>query len=66
MNPHNKDEFHRAWEVLDDPKAIREIMERDQEAEDEKAVSNDTFRVEGGQKVRQSVGFADTQNKEAS
>lgn len=35
MSLHNPTDFRRAWDALDDPKAIREAMEQDQANLDE-------------------------------
>lgn len=52
MNLHNPTDFRRAWDSLDDPKAIRETMERDQEAEDHVEPAGPAFVLVSGRQVR--------------
>lgn len=52
MNLHNEADFRRAWDSLDDPKAIRELMERDQEAEDYIEPAGPAFKLVSGRQER--------------
>lgn len=52
MNLHNPADFRRARDSLDDPKEIREAMERDQEAEDYIEPPQPAFTLVSGRQVR--------------
>ncbi|MDF0750339.1 hypothetical protein NLU14_08855 [Marinobacter sp. 71-i] len=52
MNLHNPEDFRRAWDSLDDPKEIRESLERDQEAEDHVEPVKPAFTLVCGKQVR--------------
>lgn len=52
MNLHNPTDFRRAWDSLDDPKQIRETMEREQDAEDDIEPPRPAFILVSGRQVR--------------